>query len=187
MYIVKKRKRTNVLKQKLQKGIYVALMFIGFFSCLNWGIEYLRTVDWFVPKTIEILNREVTDSTSYDLDSLVPTGELPYVESGSGASGVKSKPPATSIIDKINEVFGEDADIAIAIAKAESHLNPNAVNINKNGSRDIGVFQINDCHNISAKDRLNAEQNIIHAHKIYLSGGWNQWSAFKNQSYLKYL
>jgi hypothetical protein len=33
-----------------------------------------------------------------------------------------------------------------AIIKCESRGNPNAVNLNRNGTRDWGVFQVNDVH-----------------------------------------
>lgn len=39
---------------------------------------------------------------------------------------------------------GFDADLAVRVAKAESSLCQKAVNINTDGSRDRGIFQIND-------------------------------------------
>lgn len=41
---------------------------------------------------------------------------------------------------KVNET------ILISIAKTESGFNPSAININTNGSRDIGIMQINSTH-----------------------------------------
>ena len=40
--------------------------------------------------------------------------------------------------------FGINPDLLYAIAIVESNLNPKAVNINKNGTRDYGIFQINE-------------------------------------------
>lgn len=42
--------------------------------------------------------------------------------------------------------FGVDADILRAIARAESSMNPDALNVNKNNSYDIGMMQINSIH-----------------------------------------
>lgn len=40
--------------------------------------------------------------------------------------------------------YGLDATLLRTIADVESGQDPNAVNVNKDGSRDIGVMQIND-------------------------------------------
>jgi hypothetical protein len=37
-----------------------------------------------------------------------------------------------------------DPDLAVKVAKCESNLSPSAINVNKDGSRDRGLFQIND-------------------------------------------
>lgn len=42
--------------------------------------------------------------------------------------------------------FGIDAALLKRIATIESNMNPRAVNLNKNGTRDIGLMQINTIH-----------------------------------------
>lgn len=42
--------------------------------------------------------------------------------------------------------YGVNEKILIAIAKVESNFNPSAININKNGSVDHGLMQINSQH-----------------------------------------
>lgn len=42
--------------------------------------------------------------------------------------------------------YGINEKILIAIAKVESNFNPSAININKNGSVDHGLMQINSQH-----------------------------------------
>ncbi len=48
-------------------------------------------------------------------------------------------------------------DYLIRLAACESRLDPNAVNINSNGSKDCGIFQINDVHGISEDLRFDVE------------------------------
>jgi len=96
---------------------------------------------------------------------------------------VKEKP----IQEKIKETFPECPDIALAIAIAESKLNPNAVNTgNKNGSVDRGIFQINSIHG-HGEELFNADTNLQIARKIYDKNGWKAWSAYKNGAYLRHL
>ena len=71
--------------------------------------------------------------------------------------------------------YGIDPQLLWAIAKTESHLNPNALNQNnKNGSYDIGIMQINSIHlnelwtkyGISEDDLYNPRLNIHIGAKI---------------------
>lgn len=39
--------------------------------------------------------------------------------------------------------YGVDPVLLIAIARVESNFNPRAVNVNKNGTKDYGIMQIN--------------------------------------------
>ena len=92
-----------------------------------------------------------------------------------------------SIETEIAEVFGAEHKIAMAIAKAESGLNPGAVNRNRDGSRDIGIFQINDQHGWSEAERLDWKTNIRIAKELRDRRGWNEWAVYKNGSYRYYL
>jgi len=71
----------------------------------------------------------------------------------------------------------------IKIAKAESGLRADAMNKNTNGTFDLGVFQINDCHSkrISRADRLDYEKNITFAYQLHQEQGhkftaWSVWN-----------
>ena len=92
-----------------------------------------------------------------------------------------------SIEEEIAEVFGAEHKIAMAIAKAESGLNPRAINRNKNGSRDIGIFQINDRHGWSDKERLDWKTNIRIAKELRDRHGWTEWAVYNNGTYRNYL
>lgn len=92
-----------------------------------------------------------------------------------------------SIETEIADVFGAEHKIAIAIAKAESGLNPRAINRNKDGSKDIGIFQINDRHGWSDEERFNWKTNIRIAKELYDSRGWNDWTVYNNGTYRNFL
>lgn len=79
------------------------------------------------------------------------------------------------IIAYITEVFGEEAPNAFNILYCENRgLRPDAINHNRNGSIDEGIFQINSIHGQS--DMLNWKKNIDFAYKLFKRGGWSQWS-----------
>lgn len=46
--------------------------------------------------------------------------------------------------EQAGDYYGVSPDLLRAIATVESNLDPGAVNINRDGSRDIGLMQIND-------------------------------------------
>lgn len=87
------------------------------------------------------------------------------------------------IMDYIDEVFGEDAWKAYKVLSCEnSSLNPEAVNTAGNypaGSRDIGVFQINEYwQSIQAKFLFNWKINIQIGHQLFIENGkqFNLWT-----------
>lgn len=76
----------------------------------------------------------------------------------------------------IKQVFGKDSDKAFKVLKCEnSSLNPNAVNTAGNypaGSKDIGVFQINDhWQAVQGKFLKNWKVNIEIAYQIFKENG----------------
>lgn len=91
-----------------------------------------------------------------------------------------------SIEEIISRMFPEDPKTALAIAKAESGMRADAKNINRNGSNDVGIFQINSIHGHSIEERLDPIENIRMAREIYERRGWEAWSAYNNQKYLQY-
>lgn len=92
-----------------------------------------------------------------------------------------------TIEEKIAKMFPENPEVMIAVAKAESNLNPFATNRNTNGSRDIGIFQINSIHGNSDLEMFNVDKNLEAARKIYEKQGVTAWSAVNNGSYLKFI
>jgi hypothetical protein len=92
-----------------------------------------------------------------------------------------------SIEEIISRYFPEDPKMAIAIAKAESGLRVDAINENSNGTRDGGLFQVNDVHGYSMEERLDLENNVRIAREIYEKSGWFPWVAYKSGAYKKFM
>ncbi|MHA1400179.1 MAG: hypothetical protein ACTSQE_07505 [Candidatus Heimdallarchaeaceae archaeon] len=120
--------------------------------------------------------------------------------------------PLNEIEELIHNAFKDEGDIAVAIAKAESRLNPNREGIHKAGKHkwssdtykgecSIGLFQINlasDACNgrpVHASkipgDTLEAkiawlkipENNIKIAKQLYERQGFYPWSTYTNGAY----
>lgn len=70
----------------------------------------------------------------------------------------------------------------LCIAKYESSFNTQAVNKNKNGSTDYGLFQINDRwwgHVCPVDKLLDAEYNIQCARTVFDAMGYDAWIAYR--------
>lgn len=92
-----------------------------------------------------------------------------------------------TIEEKIAKAFPENPKVMIAIAKAESGLNPMAAHKNTNGTHDTGLFQVNSIHGYSDLDMLDVDKNIAAARAIYEKQGIVAWSTFNNNSFSKFL
>ena len=64
-----------------------------------------------------------------------------------------SKEEIIDLMKKYGEQYGIDWRLALAVAKCESNLNPKALNINIDGSRDRGLFQINSKYHYTVSDQ----------------------------------
>jgi len=98
----------------------------------------------------------------------------------------------TDIEKYICKKFGDlDCKIALAIAKAESGLRENAININTNGTIDVGIYQINSIHfnkeGCTLKEVSDMYKNVDCAYSIWKEQGWTPWVAYLNNSYMEKL
>lgn len=83
-----------------------------------------------------------------------------------------------TIEDKILDIFGEDANDALAIAKCESSLNPRAVNKGDkllNGHESVGLFQISLIHGLDREKLFIPDYNILMAKELFDKKGWSPW------------
>jgi len=101
---------------------------------------------------------------------------------------IKAEEPERFCGDPISYIRckGEDLGVSnqnimtmIRIAKCESGLREDAININRNKSWDGGVYQINSIHKVPAKYVFDYQYNIDFAYKLFLAQGFGPWSASK--------
>lgn len=95
----------------------------------------------------------------------------------------------------IREVFHEDPQTAIAVAMAESGLNPYALNArdsHRGCTGSYGIFQVGCLHETDPSKLYDVEYNIRRAKEIYLAAKetgnpWQPWGAYTNNAYLAYV
>jgi hypothetical protein len=92
----------------------------------------------------------------------------------------------------ICETWGKDCKTALAVSRAENGTRKcdRQGALNKNGTHDWGVFQINEIHlkkGYTLKDFTDCKKNIQIAHSIYKGSGWGAWSVYNNKKYLQHL
>jgi hypothetical protein len=96
--------------------------------------------------------------------------------------------PETPIEKYICEKFKSDCQLALAVAKAESGMKEEEIGVNRDGSIDMGIFQINSVHwsknGCNPKSLLDAYKNVDCAYQIWKSSGWNPWVTFQSGKWL---
>lgn len=92
------------------------------------------------------------------------------------------------------EGYDWNVRVAYAICMAESRGNVRANNagLNRNGTVDYGLMQINSIHADMVGGELeklyDPEVNVGVAYKLYKArGDFTAWSAYNNKSYLMYM
>jgi TP901 family phage tail tape measure protein len=120
---------------------------------------------------------KLKDSALTFLTGTDPTGPTP---------GAMTGPQVAALALRAGFKGLERIRTALAVAWAESGLNPNARNFNSNGTIDRGLWQINSIH--GALSTFNPLGNAKAAYSI--SGGgrnWTPWVAYNNGSYRNFL
>lgn len=86
------------------------------------------------------------------------------------------------LIKEIAQKEGVDADLAIKVAKCESGLKPKAVHINQEGSKDRGLYQINDKYHPEVTDEQAFDPvfSIKFFCTAYKAGNLSWWNASKS-------
>jgi len=82
-----------------------------------------------------------------------------------------------------------DCKMAIAVAKAESGLKCDALNINTNNTVDMGIFQLNSTHLKKGGEWTLANmgdcyKNVDLAYELWKEQGFEPWVAFNSGAYL---
>jgi len=98
--------------------------------------------------------------------------------------------PLTPTQQYICDKFGDQCRVALSVAKAESNDNCNEVNVNTNGTVDLGIFMENSVHlgkQFSLYDLASCQTQIDAAYKLYKEQGWGIWVSYTSGAYKKYL
>lgn len=84
-----------------------------------------------------------------------------------------------ALIRKIAKEEGVDPDLAVRVAKCESNLDYKAININTDGSRDRGLYQINSKWHpgVSDEDAFNPITATHFFCKAFKNGNLSWWNA----------
>ena len=77
------------------------------------------------------------------------------------------------ITDEFEEFGPQVVFKALRIANCESKFDEKAEHLNRNGTWDLGIFQINDIQGFGKFERLAAWENINIAKKIFIKSGYN--------------
>jgi hypothetical protein len=78
---------------------------------------------------------------------------------------------------------------AVAVGLAESAGDPNALCVNANGTRDVGLWQINNVHGVPSKCAFDPQCNASEAYVLYRAAGgtFDDWASFGTGSYLGFI
>jgi len=90
--------------------------------------------------------------------------------------------PVKQIIKDEAKKEGVDPDLAVRVAKCESNLDPNAVHINKDGSKDRGIFQWNDKYHPEINNHYAFDPKLATREfcKAFKNGHLDWWNATKD-------
>ena len=172
----KPRKRLRTQPKASQRGIKVL------FACL--AIPMLALFLTGCVETRDAMNDKV--EAVEQVEELPPSPKLEELS-------VVVTPEEKKEGDLFDKYFGSEANIARAIAQAESGMREDAVSKpNWNGTRDRGIMQINDCHADKVDGNLDAlldkETNLKVAKQIRDSWeGWHAWTVYRTGAYNNYL
>lgn len=85
---------------------------------------------------------------------------------------------------KISYAYGVDPELALAIISCESRSGQNKLHLNDNGTKDYGLFQINQVHEQEAKkmgiDIHTDKGNIVYGVWLMKQNGIKDWNASKS-------
>ena len=84
-----------------------------------------------------------------------------------------TKEPLPPLVEYIHKKFGDSAERGLKMLREceNSNLNPEAINWNRNGTWDFGIWQINEIHGYTRKELKDPYFNTDVAYEIYKGRG----------------
>lgn len=182
-----KTQRKFLLNRKFKIFAIVA----GLIIALGLTTSLLKALNRFFDTHYLSFNQVV--ELSFNKPISIKTREVKAQEIIKVVEGITPDDLNTDIEKYICNKFGPyECKTAIAIARTESGLKELAFNTyNKNGTLDIGIFQINSSHfnqeGCSLKELVDEFKNVDCAYKIFQASGWSAWSAYKSNAFVSQL
>lgn len=153
-------------------GMYIDGSFITAFMAGFTGVAILQAV--LDGKEIKTCKEETEQTTETEKKTIKEIVEQKPKETSNALMVEK-------IIRYIAKQKGVDQDLAVRVAKAESGLSPTAINTNTDGTRDRGLYQINEKYHPEVTDEQAFD--IVLSTRFFcdavLAGNLSWWNASK--------
>lgn len=183
--------------RKIRNGVLI-LMLMGSLAAAQLSLRPATELALQIPQVRQWVYPQKAYAVEPSISISVPEGVVEIAQVASTSAGQTLPTPTPSVSNKeevmayIVEVFGDDADRAIWMAKCESGLRKDAYNgSNRNGTADYGVFQINSVHIKTYGDEFTTDwkTNVEVAHKIFKAHGnsFRPWVCAKSIGEKNYL
>lgn len=185
--------RTEALKQASKKALKKTGLFLIFFGLASGAGTYglVKVNEWFEDNALVIKSPvEVAVKTNQVL-AVVKREKTTIVKSEQAKiDAIVEKEDDKDLAKYICDKFGAvECKTALAVAKAESGMDCNAIHLNTNGSVDFSVYQINSVHlnKYTLADLADCRKNVDIAYEMWSAQGWNPWVAYTTEAYLSKL
>ena len=185
--------KTEALKQASKKALKKTGLFLIFFGLASGAGTYglVKVNEWFEDNALVIKSPvEVAVKTNQVLD-VVKREKTTIVKSEQAKiDAIVEKEDDKDLAKYICDKFGAvECKTALAVAKAESGMDCNAIHLNTNGSVDFSVYQINSVHlnKYTLADLADCRKNVDIAYEMWSAQGWNPWVAYTTEAYLSKL
>ena len=122
----------------------------------------------------ELVSSQVGEKAGSQVSTIIRDG----IEPTSKVKAQVSNLGEDNIISMITETFPNDSNDMVAIARAESTLNPKAEHLNNNGTKDCGLMQINSTWGYDCEWLKNPVNNLKAAKVVYNKQGKMAWMTY---------
>lgn len=137
-----------------------------------------------------------TTNTKVQSRNTLLTTAVVHAQERTGAYRAITLPEQDEVANKIRQKFGEDGEIAVAVARCESGLRPHAIGDGHIAywaggteyGKSYGVFQIRHLEGRPSPDQLlDLEYNLDYAYNLYKMSGWQPWTGYTNGCYKSFM
>jgi len=176
-----KRRNKIGFKAKLKIGV---VCFILLLAAIIWAT--IMVAEWFNSYTLQIRSPFQNPVVIEERVSKTDRHILPVAH----AEEAEAAPDPLTLIERmICDKFGDDCLLALAVSHAENGTRQcDRFNQNTNGTRDWGIFQINEVHlkkGYTIADLTDCQKNIDIAFEIYRVQGFDPWVVYQKGSYIR--